>query len=203
MFCKFLHENKVYRKNGVHHDEANGKSFETVISIFLFVKLCHKNFSSQSNVKNHDFIEIMIFNITLWRKISVTKFQKYKIWDDSFEGFSAGFVVVYSIFSVDFVFMEKFAKQNGCKMDAALNRNKKCPFCFPNSSQKTCSAEKMEYTTTKPTKNSLKLSSQIFYFWNFVTENFRPKVMLKIMISSKNWYKFLFFRVTIYSYLIN
>ena len=57
LFCKFLHENKVYRKNGVHHDEANGKSFETVISIFLFVKLCHRDFSSQSNVKNHDFIK--------------------------------------------------------------------------------------------------------------------------------------------------
>ena len=47
----------VYRKNGVHHDDANGKSFETVISIFLFVKLCHRDFSSQSNVKNHDFIK--------------------------------------------------------------------------------------------------------------------------------------------------
>ena len=52
---------------------------------FLFLKLCHRDFSSQSNVKNHDFIkklvrfsidEIMIFNITLWGKISVTKFQK-------------------------------------------------------------------------------------------------------------------------------
>ena len=52
---------------------------------FLFVKLCHRDFSSQSNVKNHNFInrklyrlfdKIMIFNITLWRKISVTKFQK-------------------------------------------------------------------------------------------------------------------------------
>ena len=72
-------------KNGVHLDEANGKSFETVISIFLFLKLCHRDFSSQSNVKNRDFIkklvqfsigEIQSFNITLWRKISVTKFQK-------------------------------------------------------------------------------------------------------------------------------
>ena len=35
LFCKFLHENKVYRKNGVHHREASGKSFETVISDFL------------------------------------------------------------------------------------------------------------------------------------------------------------------------
>ena len=34
--CKFLHENNVYRKNGVQHDEAGGKSFKTVISDFLF-----------------------------------------------------------------------------------------------------------------------------------------------------------------------
>ena len=49
---------------------------------------------------------------TLWLKISVTKFQKSKTWADSFVGFSVGFVVVYSNFSVDAVFMEKFAKQN-------------------------------------------------------------------------------------------
>ena len=124
LFCKFLQENMVYRKNGVHHDDANGKSFETVISIFLFLKLCHRDFSSQSNVKNHEFIkklvhfsidEIMIFNITLWRKISVTKFQKSKIWSDSFEGFSVADVVVYLIFSVNIIFMEKFAKQNDAK----------------------------------------------------------------------------------------
>ena len=121
MFCKFLQENMVYRKNGVYHDEANGKSFETVISIFLFVKLFHRDFSSQSNVQNHEFIkklvhfsidEIMIFNITLWRKISVTKFQNSKIWDDSFKRFSVGFVMGYSVFSVGAIFMEKFAKQN-------------------------------------------------------------------------------------------
>ena len=60
LFCKFLHENKVYRKNGVHHDEASGKSFKTVISDFLFLKLCHRDFSPQSNVKNHDFIKKLV-----------------------------------------------------------------------------------------------------------------------------------------------
>ena len=58
------------------------------------------------------------------------------------------------------------------------------PFCFANFSMKTRSTEKMEYTTTKPAENPSKLSSQIFYFWNFVTEIFRHKVMLKIIISS-------------------
>ena len=54
------------RKNGVHHDEANGKSFETVISNFLFLKLYHRDFSSQSNVKNHDFIKKLVqFSIFL------------------------------------------------------------------------------------------------------------------------------------------
>ena len=51
LFFKFLHENKVYRKNGVHHDKANGKSFETVISIFFFLKLCHRHFSPQIMLK--------------------------------------------------------------------------------------------------------------------------------------------------------
>ena len=50
----------VYRKNGVHQDEANGKSFETVISILLFLKLCHGDFSSQIYVKNCDFIKKLV-----------------------------------------------------------------------------------------------------------------------------------------------
>ena len=37
----------------------------------------------------------------MWLNISVTKFQKSKIWVDSFDGFSVGFVMVYSIFSVN------------------------------------------------------------------------------------------------------
>ena len=46
------------------------------------------------------------------------------------------------------------------------------PFCFANFSKKTLSTEKIEYTTTKPTENPSKLSSQIFNFWHFVTEIF-------------------------------
>ena len=49
----------------------------------------------------------------MWWKISVTKFRKSKIWVDSFVAFYIGFLVVYSIFSGDTVFMVKFAKQNG------------------------------------------------------------------------------------------
>ena len=55
--------------------------------------------------------------------------------------------------------------------------DKKCPFCFANLPKKKGSAKKMDYTTTKPTKNPLKLSSQIFYFWNFVKEISPQKVM--------------------------
>ena len=55
---------------------------------------------------------------------------------------------------------------------------------FVNFSMKTRSTEKMEYTTTKHTENSSKLTSQFFYFWNFVTEIFCHKVILKIIISS-------------------
>ena len=45
-------------------------------------------------------------------KISVTKFREWKIWDCYLLRFSALFVVVYSVFSVDAFFMEKIAKQN-------------------------------------------------------------------------------------------
>ena len=51
----------------------------------------------------------------LWKcfaKISVTKFREWKIWDCYLLRFSALFVVVYSVFSVDAFFTEKIAKQN-------------------------------------------------------------------------------------------
>ena len=50
LFCKFLHENWADRKNGVHHDKANGKSFETIISDFWILKLNHRDFSPQSSL---------------------------------------------------------------------------------------------------------------------------------------------------------
>ena len=50
--------------------------------------------------------------LTLNRKISVTKVRKSKIWDDSFLAFSVAFVMVYSVFSVGAVFIEKFTDQN-------------------------------------------------------------------------------------------
>ena len=68
-------------------------------------------------------------------------------------------------------------------------------FCFANFSMKSRSTEKMEYTTTKPTENASKLSSQIFYFWKFVTEIFRNKVMLIIINLSKSWYTFLLMKL--------
>ena len=65
---------------------------------------------------------------TLNWKISVTKVQKSKIWDDSFLAFSVAFVVVYSVFSVAAVFTEKFPDQNWyfCKFP---KKTKKGPFC--------------------------------------------------------------------------
>ena len=47
---------------------------------------------------------------TLFQKISGTKFQKSKIWDDCYEGISAGFISVDFIFSLDTIFTENFAK---------------------------------------------------------------------------------------------
>ena len=40
------------KKNGVHHDGANGKYFETVISDFLILKLCHRDFLGQSSLES-------------------------------------------------------------------------------------------------------------------------------------------------------
>ena len=50
LFCKFLHENWADRKNGVHHDKANGKYFWTVISDFWFLKICHRDFYPQNSL---------------------------------------------------------------------------------------------------------------------------------------------------------
>ena len=78
--------------------------------IFLFLIPLATDFPSLDNFQN--FINFG-FYVTLWLKISVTKFWKSKIWDDSFKGFSVSFVLMYFIFSVDAVFTEKFTKQNG------------------------------------------------------------------------------------------
>ena len=48
LFCKFLHENSIDRKNKVDHDEASRKSHKTVISDFL--KLHHRDFSPQNSL---------------------------------------------------------------------------------------------------------------------------------------------------------
>ena len=42
---EFLRENGAYRKNGVYHDEANGKCKKTVISDFWFSNFRHRVFS--------------------------------------------------------------------------------------------------------------------------------------------------------------
>ena len=68
-------------------------------------------------------------------------------------------------------------------------------FCFANFSMNIMFTEKMRYTTTSATENPSKLSLQIFDFWNFVTEIFRHKVMLKIMNLSKSWYTFLLMKL--------
>ena len=127
------------------------------------------------------FDKIVIFNISLWRKISVTKFQKYKIRDDSFEGFSAGFVVVYSIFSLDLVFMEKFAKQNGCKMDAALNTIKSVHFVFQISPRKH-GLQKKWSTPRRSQQKILRNCHLRFLFLKLCHRDFPPKGNVKIMI---------------------
>ena len=82
------------------------------------------------------FEEIMIFNITLWRKISVTKFQKSKIWSDSLEGFSVADVVVYLIFFCKHYIHGEICKTKRCKMDATLKITKSVHFVLQISPRK-------------------------------------------------------------------
>ena len=65
--------------------------------------------------------------LTLNRKISVTKVQKSKIWDDSFLAFSVAFAVVYFVFSVGAVITEIFADQN-CYFCKFPKKTKNGPF---------------------------------------------------------------------------
>ena len=44
LFCDFLGEKCVDRKNGVHHDEERGKTKKIAVSDFSFSKLCHRDF---------------------------------------------------------------------------------------------------------------------------------------------------------------
>ena len=49
-------------------------------------------------------------------------------------------------------------------------------FSFFPKTMKIEPTEKMDYIMTRPTVNPSKLSSQIFEFWNFVTEIFHHKI---------------------------
>ena len=53
--------------------------------------------------------------------MSVMKFKKIKIRDDSFVGFSVGYVVVNLIFDVDTFFIEKFPEQNSSRKSEKQN----------------------------------------------------------------------------------
>ena len=66
LYRKFLHENSTYRKNGVYHHVANGKCNKTVNSEFWFLKLCHRDFFTESlsffkNSKNWKILKMAYF----------------------------------------------------------------------------------------------------------------------------------------------
>ena len=63
LYRKFLHENSTYRTNGVYHNVANGKCNKTVNSEFWFLKLCHRDFFTESlsffkNARNWKIFEM-------------------------------------------------------------------------------------------------------------------------------------------------
>ena len=58
LFCKFLHENKVYKKKWSTPRRSQRKILQNCHLIFFyFWNFVTEIFSSQSNVKNHDFIK--------------------------------------------------------------------------------------------------------------------------------------------------
>ena len=78
---------------------------------FLTKKILELNW-----VSNSEFVIFFLQKIeNVWKcfaKISVTKFQKWKIWDCHRLRCSMLFLIVNSVFSVDTFFMEKIVKQN-------------------------------------------------------------------------------------------
>ena len=132
MFCKFFHENKVYRNNGVavysifsaDHVFKNKRSEMTVSKDFLLASSGCTPF----------FLQTMFS----WRNLQNKM--------DTFYSFES---------SIQFA-----------------------SFCFANFSMKSRSTEKMEYTTTKPTKNPSKLSSQFFLFLKPCHRDFLPPYVL-------------------------
>ena len=66
MFHKLFLKKSTYRKNGVYHNVANGKCNKTVNSEFWFLKLCHRDFFTESlsffkNSKNWKILKMAIF----------------------------------------------------------------------------------------------------------------------------------------------
>ena len=205
LFCKFLHENKVYRKNGVHHDEASGKFFKTVISDFLFLKFCHRDFSPQSNVKNDDFIKINLYQVSDKIVIYTLLCGGKSLWQ-SFKNkksemtLSKDFSLASSCCS-PFFLQTMFSGRNlENKMDTFYCIESSihfasilfCKFLHENKVYR-----KNGVHHDKASGKSFETVISDLYFWYFVTEIFHHKVMLKITILSKSWYNFLLFQETL------
>ena len=86
-------------------------------------------------------------------------------------------------------------KTNGCKMDATLKMIKSVHFVLQISPRKHSLQEKWSIPQRIRRKILRKCHLNFFYFWNFVTEIFRHKVMIKIMNLSKSWYNFLLMKL--------
>ena len=123
MWPKFLHENSTYRKNGVYHHVANGKCNKTVNSEFWFLKLCHRDFFTESlsffkNSKN-------------WKILKMAYFKSKNLCDKTLKikNLNWHFCCIFRWlrhgvlrFSGCPIFMEKLAKQNCLFWDFSKNR---------------------------------------------------------------------------------
>ena len=111
-FPKFLHEKSAYRKNKIYHDVADGKchAMDTK-NVFL-----DPSYGVKFLVQNQGFFDFLNFLKKGKMTILSGELHPLGLVQEYFLGvyyiaFSVGCVVVYFVFSVGAVFMEKFGRQ--------------------------------------------------------------------------------------------
>ena len=125
LYRKFLHENSTYRTNGVYHNVANGKCNKTINSEFWFLKLCHRDFFTESlsffkNARNWKIFEMA--NLKSKNLCDKTLKTKNMNWQFCciFRWLRHGIL----FFSGGAILIEKFGKQNCLFWDFSKNHKK-------------------------------------------------------------------------------
>ena len=111
LFCRFHHENSIPRKNGVHHEKANGKSNKTVDSDFSFSKFCHRDFSPQSSLllkkKLSSVAEVFKETIAAFKRLNRCSLSICQNKDDKSPNILVYLVALTKIFDKMFLALQK------------------------------------------------------------------------------------------------